>query len=292
MLERHLDWIGRRYRFVDLDELGSCLETNHESNSRIAAITFDDGYQDFYDHALPLLRRKGIPAAVFVVTDYATNGRVPLHDKLYLLLNRRVRRPLHRVVGVAIPDISAMNAYDAMRALLEALPLDKLELLVGAWESENPISEQLLADFRPLSWETLERIHRSGVTIGSHTRSHILLTNETQPRLNGEVIGSRKEIQRRLPGNEVKHFAYPSGQFNEASVNAVATAGYRFGYTSCSHRSSLHPFLTVPRTLLWEKSSLDSHSSFSGEVLDCQIHHAFAWTEDCRQGHELNRVGA
>src|SRR5258707_1085298 len=46
MLERQLDWIGRRFRFVSLDEIGDDLGTGRQ---RTAAVTFDDGYHDFYE---------------------------------------------------------------------------------------------------------------------------------------------------------------------------------------------------------------------------------------------------
>src|SRR5580658_8589077 len=51
MLERHLDWLGRQFRFVSLDELGARLDRNDGSDDPIAAVTFDDGYRDFYDQA-------------------------------------------------------------------------------------------------------------------------------------------------------------------------------------------------------------------------------------------------
>ncbi|HYS26971.1 MAG TPA: polysaccharide deacetylase family protein, partial [Vicinamibacterales bacterium] len=69
MFERHLDCLGRSFRFVSLDEIGDRLLNGLPFHEPVAAITFDDGYQDVYDLALPVLERKGIPAAMFVVTD-------------------------------------------------------------------------------------------------------------------------------------------------------------------------------------------------------------------------------
>ncbi|RPH94739.1 MAG: hypothetical protein EHM68_13630, partial [Lysobacterales bacterium] len=63
--EQHLDWIGRRYRFVSLDELAVTLEKQETNGKPVAAITFDDGYRDVYQNAFPILKRRGIPSAVF-----------------------------------------------------------------------------------------------------------------------------------------------------------------------------------------------------------------------------------
>src|ERR1051325_10675392 len=89
MLERQLDWIGQRYLFVTLDELASALQAGKKFSRPIAAVTFDDGYNDVYENGFPLLRRKGIPGAVFVVTDVLSNPDYQNHDRLYLLLQRR-----------------------------------------------------------------------------------------------------------------------------------------------------------------------------------------------------------
>jgi peptidoglycan/xylan/chitin deacetylase (PgdA/CDA1 family) len=273
MLERHLDWIGRRFRFISLDELGARLEARDGRSDPVAAITFDDGYRDFYDHALPVLKRKGIPAAVFVVTDLVGTRRVQVHDKLYLLLASRFRR-----------NSDAPTPFQATRALLETLPQAEIEKVIQTLESEVPISEDTFLPFYSLTWEMLNEIGRAGMTIGSHTRTHVLLTNESRQRVRAEVAGSREEIEGRL-GTGVQHFAYPSGLFNTAAVDAVAAAGYRFGYTTCTHRDTGLPLLTVPRTLLWENSCRDSHGLFSGSILSCQIHRAFDLVSGCRQRH-------
>lgn len=273
MLEHHLDWIGRRFRFVSLDELGARLEATDDRHDPIAAITFDDGYSDFYHHALPVLKRKGVPAAVFVVTGLVGEKRAQIHDKLYLLLARRYR-----------PGSGAPEPFQATRDMLDTLSQAEIEKVIQELESEISIPEDTLRPFYPLSWDMLREIRRAGVTIGSHTRTHVRMPNESRQRVIEETAGSRAEIETKL-GAEVGHFAYPSGCFDTAAVDAVAAAGYRFGYTTCNHRDNEFPLLTVPRTILWENSCADSHGSFSGAILGCQVHHAFDLLSPCRQRH-------
>ena len=276
-LEQHLDWIGRRFRFISLDELGARLEARDSREDPVAAITFDDGYQDFYYHALPVLQRKGVPSAVFVVTDLVGTRRVQVHDRLYFLLARRFR-----------PNSGTPTPFQATRALLETLPLAEIERVIQSLESVAPMSEDIFRPFYSLTWEMLDEIHRAGVTIGSHTRTHVLMTNESSQRVAEEVTGSRKEIEGKL-GADVKHFAYPGGVFNTAAVDAVSAGGYRFGYTTCAHRDARLPLLTVPRTPLWENSCRNSHGGFSGDILSCQIHHAFNLVSGCRQRHATSQ---
>lgn len=284
MLERHLDWIGRSYRFVDLDELGLRLESG-EPGDPIAAVTFDDGYRDFYTHAWPLLQKKGIPSALFVVTDHVGTKRVQAHDKLYSQLARRAGKPIPRICqGIFMPDTSSMNPFQAVRTLLEALPLSAIEKVVAWLENEHSIPDAEWESFRSVTWDMLLRMQRSGVIVGSHTKTHTVMANETPERLREEAAGSRAVLEQRL-GTPVQHFAYPSGSFNTAAVNAVAAAGYRFGYTTCTHRSAEYPLLTVPRGLLWENACLDSNRSFSGAIMSCQVRRTFELVAGCRQSH-------
>ena len=296
MLERQLDWIGRRHRFIDVGELAQRLESGEESGKPVAAVTFDDGYRDFYEIALPLLRRKGIPSALFVVTDLVGTARTQIHDRLYLLLKRRSApvgelspRLPHPYTGTPLPNISEMSPYDATRALLEHVPLAVLEHVAMTLDSEDPLPPNLLRDMQSVDWETLRSIRDAGVVIGSHTSGHVLMPNESQERIAHEAGNSRRQIESHL-GMRVQHFAYPSGFFNADSVNAVAGAGYRCAYTTCSHRDPAFPMLTLPRTLLWEKSCLDHRLDFSESILRCQLRGAFDFWGGCKQRHASRRT--
>jgi peptidoglycan/xylan/chitin deacetylase (PgdA/CDA1 family) len=300
MLERHLECIGRRRRFVSLDELGTWPAGGRGGPP--AAITFDDGYASVYELAFPLLKARGIPAAIFVVTDLLGSDRPHLHDYLYLLLARAYaswRDPalelgaLLRRRRIAPPPANEDRALlggplAATQALLRDLPQESIRRVLASLEAEFEAPPAALRQLRPMTWEMVEEMRRAGVVVGSHTRSHGLMTNESRERMTEEIAGSRRELERRL-GGPVVHFAYPGGCFDAAAVEAVREAGYRFAYTCCGHRDPRHPLLTIPRRILWENACLGARGSFSTSVMDCQVNGVFDLVSPCRMDHDTVR---
>jgi peptidoglycan/xylan/chitin deacetylase (PgdA/CDA1 family) len=296
MLERHLEWIGQHFRIVSLDDLGAKLE-DPAAAAPLAAVTFDDGYSDIYHYALPLLKRKGIPAGIFAVTDLVGSGELPLHERLYALLARAWRRwesprtDLANRLRSANVDLSlpleraVKDPFSATRFLLEGLPQDQLRCVVDVLTAEEDRCEELPPALQPLSWEMLAEMRDAGMHIGSHSKTHAFLPNESEQRVAEEVTSSRRELERRL-GVEVESFAYPGGGFSPTVVEAVAAAGYRYAFTVCSHRDPQNSFLTIPRTGLWESSCLDPFGQFSPAIMSCQAAGAFSWAASCSDAHD------
>ncbi|MFQ5515020.1 MAG: polysaccharide deacetylase family protein [Myxococcota bacterium] len=86
---RQLDLLrALRMRFIDLDTTAKWLEGGDDSPGRALVLSFDDGYAELCEHALPLLLRRGIPAIVFLVAerrrdewmDWGERGAFPLMD--------------------------------------------------------------------------------------------------------------------------------------------------------------------------------------------------------------------
>jgi peptidoglycan/xylan/chitin deacetylase (PgdA/CDA1 family) len=70
-----LDWLARNdYHVIRLSQLVGFLEGKHPLPKRSVVITFDDGYESVLRHALPLLRKYGFPATLFVYTDFIGAG--------------------------------------------------------------------------------------------------------------------------------------------------------------------------------------------------------------------------
>jgi len=303
MLEQHLDWIGGRYEFVSVDEIGAHFETGKPFARPVAAVTFDDGYRDVYLNAFPILKRKGIPAAVFVVTDIVGTETAPLHDRLYSVLvaafdrwSSPARTLSERMVSLNISPAAArrvclanLSVFATMRTLFDSMNQSEIEALTNSIESEFPDLSPSLEEARPLTWEMLSEMNEGGMTIGSHTKSHALLTAEENDRVREEVFRSRDELQHRL-GVMPRHFAYPDGRFDVRTAKVVASA-YQYAYTICPHQLAEFPQITIPRKMLWENSCTNFSREFSPAVMNCQVHGMFDWISSCGQIHRKTVKG-
>ena len=297
MFEQHLDCIGKQFRFVGLDEIGEAIRTGVPFDEPVAAVTFDDGYQDVYEHAVPILKRKGIPAASFIVTSLVGRSAWQTHDKLFHLIAKgfttwsNPRRQLEgtlRDLGLPASDIlqkktDTRTPFAAVSALLPNLSRDEVGRVMQylEWNVGNGFVGVPLA----MTWPMVKQMQRDGFTIGSHTRSHVSLPRESAATAAEELIDSKREIEREL-GQSVDHFAYPGGQFTPTVVEALERAGYRYAYTACPHGDSRHPALTIERLLLWERSSTDAGGVFSPAILECQAQNLWPPARACNRCHQ------
>lgn len=285
--ERQLDWLGRHYDFVTLDEIADWQEGNLEFDSPVAAITFDDGYRDVYQNAFPVLHRKGIPSANFIVTDLVGTTRIQNHDQLYMMFAKALKKEdfhgyLSSVcsrIGLSplvynLLDRYGEDAYQLTRICIEYLSQVDIQRLVNILSGDIPLYGHELEAFYAMDWREVSRMADNGVTIGSHTRTHTVLSKVPRQKIIDEVHGSCQVIEQQL-GSPVRHFAYPDGQFTHNAVKVVADSGFRTAYTACLHRDREYPQLTLPRILLWEGSCLNAFGQFSPSVMGCQVNAVF-----------------
>lgn len=267
MLEKHLDWLGTHFDLVSVDDLPAKMNRRARSKP-IAAVTFDDGYMDVYGNAFPLLKRKGIPAAFFVVTDLVETEQAPVHDRLYAVLAK----------------VHEDDAFAATQNILSSCDHDAVLRFIASLDTGGEMSRRAAAALRPMTWDALAEMRDAGMTIGSHSRTHAFLTHETAGRVRQELRVSRMALQQRL-GIRADCFAYPGGGFNTAVVDAVREAGYRLAFTDCRHRDKRLPLLTMRRRGLWERSCTDRYGRFSPAIMSCHSAAMFDRLANCLESH-------
>jgi peptidoglycan/xylan/chitin deacetylase (PgdA/CDA1 family) len=242
--ERQLDWLAERYHFVSLEEGVRAIGGGTEI-SNACALTFDDGYAGTYLNALPVFERRGIPAALFVITGHAEGGSYDLFDKVEAvveLTSVQSVQDLEVSVGEATLDCDACKLKFLRRVrrsmkLMAPRRRDALYRdLAGCLGVDDVMVTQHLADdaHRSMTWQEIEDAAKRGFTIGSHTRGHATLSLIDTEKLDSEVRGSLGDLEGRLGAWPVP-FAYPFGKdehISEAAVAAVREAGYSCGVTT------------------------------------------------------------
>lgn len=76
--EQQIEWAAQRFDIIDLEEAQRRIVQGNRKPAVV--ITFDDGYADNCEFALPLLLRKGLPATYFISTDHILNDVPFPHD--------------------------------------------------------------------------------------------------------------------------------------------------------------------------------------------------------------------
>lgn len=238
--DRQMAHLARHYHVVSAEDVVTAVRTGRTLPQRAVLITFDDAYRDFADNAWPILRKYGLPATVFVATDYPDH---PEHsywwDRLYGAISR-ARVPSIPAAGLGTLRLDTPEyRLESLRLLQERvkrLPHDDAMHLVGdvcrdlGWQTESVASV--------LSWHELRSLAADGVTVGGHTRSHPAMDRLPPEALHDEVRGCRSDLAREL-GAAPTVFAYPFGAHNDMAVHAVRAAGFAVAFTCLDGHSDL-----------------------------------------------------
>ena len=182
-------------------------------NRKEVFLTFDDGYENFYTQAAPLLAEFGFPATVFLVTDYV--GKEPL----WFL---RDQTAIARFLGsFAYSDAETAQLVDLMR---EA--------------SKTPL----------MNWSQARELVRYGIDVQSHSAAHHFLTTLPVPELEADLRRSRTVLEDRL-GVSLDLLCYPYGDCDPRVIAVTREIGFHGGLLADYYGPWSDPF-RIGRVLL------------------------------------------
>ncbi|RTL52519.1 MAG: polysaccharide deacetylase [Bradyrhizobiaceae bacterium] len=213
---------------VTMDEVCRRLNTRDFSR-RFACFTFDDGYRDNRDHALPVMQDFDAPLTVYVASDFARgSGRLWWVTLERIVANvsaieAKIGGEPIRLDASTIED--KQNAFAQIHDRLRSLPTDHdVRDEVAALARHHGIDDTLIANELCMTWDELRSFAaRPLVTIGAHTVTHCNLAHESPEMARQEMQLSRQRIETAL-GDKVRHFAYPYGDKSAAGSREFAIA--------------------------------------------------------------------
>lgn len=214
------------YDLVDLDE--ALLRLGRSDARPFVALTFDDGYRDNVEHALPILERRGAPFTLFVTTGFAERTArlwwVELEEAVRAL--DAVTVPLEGAAFI-LPSRSPEDKQAAFAALYWRLRNGSEARLLGVIADlmrQAGLSSPAIADRLCLDWVGIEALAGHPLcTIGAHTLTHPMLAKHGAGEARREMAESRRIIEART-GRPARHLSYPVGDPSSAGPREFAIA--------------------------------------------------------------------
>ena len=226
--ERLLNYIGKHYQVVTI---GALSKINATKPALI--LSFDDGFLDFYDNALPLLKKYGFPCNLNVVTQCLDNNfQIWTQRQNNLVQEIFLRKHICTFEidnkKLSFDNFSPKSVTERNLELFHFL-FSKDEIFVEQFlnEAESKMPFKIPATSM-MSWENLKNaLENYEIELGSHSVSHITLSNiRDKEKLREEIGSSKMEIEKHT-GRKVDIFALPNGNYNNEVIEQCKIAGYK-----------------------------------------------------------------
>lgn len=282
-LARHVQYCRERYECLPLREAIHRLRFKTQPHRPLLTFTFDDGYADNFQHARPVLNAQDVRATFFVISALVGSDMPPWYDRLARTLTRLNRSPFdaeQQAPEVHVDGDRRIGRLDGngrpwhVHAVLQQakqLPVQEREEMLAELCERAGNESRCDAVDRIMNHDEVIALARSGHEVGSHTRSHPILTRVNPEELVTEVETSRGELSTLL-GEEVVSFAYPNGSYNDEVLAEVRRAGYRYAVTTESglNKRTADP-LRLHRLFISQERLSGPNRKPSSNLLDLEL---------------------
>lgn len=193
-------FLSAGYNFISLDDMmNHVLGSSLKESQKAICITIDDGWRDNLINVIPVIQKYRIPIAIYITTE-------PLESGCFWW-----------------EKVKKFSSYDS--AKLKKISNKERSTIIA--EIDYRYSDQYERNRSAITIEELRQISKiSLVTIGSHTVNHPCMNRTSIEEDVFEIYESKKILENYIQ-QDVKHFAYPNGDFKASTIDVVKSAGYK-----------------------------------------------------------------
>lgn len=236
--EVQVSYLRRKFTLVTLEEAVDLVTGSHKFHGTAVLITFDDGYLDNYLIAFPILRSLQIQGTFFLISSYLENPVIPWWDRIAYV----VRGSKQKNLRLSYPESIEFTLEPGRRSNIVSSILE----LYKSPKTGNPqrFIEELEAACSPYEpWPARTRLFmnldearemiRGGMAVGSHTKTHPILSQLTREEQITELAESRASLSSQL-AIPIDTLAYPVGRqtaFNQTTRSVLRDTGYRAAFS-------------------------------------------------------------
>lgn len=228
---RQLDYFGETFGFVDRAGFERALRDGRPADG--AVLTFDDGVLDHVDHVLPELVARGLWGIFYVSTGiYSTRKILDVHRTHLLIGKAGGAAVLARLQQLVVPDMLSGakreefsrltytrqdndDATNTVKRILNYfLDYEHRERVIDALVQAFLDNAECAVDRFYMSVDQLRQLDAAGMTVGSHTVTHRLLSRLDEREQQAEIADSFGMLEAGLGPLSPKTFCYPYGGFH------------------------------------------------------------------------------
>lgn len=228
---------------------------------RAVCITFDDGYADNHDIALPILKKYDLPATFFIATGFVDGGRM-WNDTVIESVSK-ASGPLLDLSNIGLDKYAISDEHEKCIAIEQVLNALKYFPHDKRVEMANKIAgcvDSKLDDSLMMTSRQIKQLFESGMEIGAHTVSHPILAGLTKEAAQQE-ISSSQEFLKKIVNHDITIFAYPNGRpqrdYNKETVEILHQLGFDTAVSTAWGSASSHSDpLQLPRISPSKRSPL------------------------------------
>lgn len=257
VFETHVKILSEEFSVLRLDDAAELLSKRRLPPGAVC-ITFDDGYADNFDIALPVLRKYGVPATFFIASGYLDGG-IMWNDVVRESCRRSSDSSFLRYLesqgkpGAESTQFARIGLMHEMIKSLKYRGASERDELAGEFRSELAV---VPSDGLMMSSAQVAELATCGMEIGAHTVNHPILKNVSSQEARCEIEESRTHLQNIIGGN-VSSFAFPNGRpevdFDESHLAILRDLGFHAAVTTefaCARYEDDH--LELPRLGIWD----------------------------------------
>jgi len=264
---RQMHFLREQFDVLPLDEAVSRCRDRRVQRP-IVAITFDDGYQNNHDMALPVLEKLGLPATIYLTTGFLDTDTTIWTGLLqHAFTVTRLKRLEWRGRQWTLDSLTARETcLREIKAEIKSHPQASLFATVAELTQLLTDSDRIALDasspYRMLDAESLQRLAKSNcIQLGAHTHQHFVLSRIEREMQRSEIRISKQAVET-ITSKPCRMFAYPNGRpedFNDDTLAILDDCGFEFAVTTTEglcNATSFSPF-RLPRL------PVNGQSSFS-----------------------------
>lgn len=216
----------------DIQTLSNAYKASLLANRRkpLLAITFDDGQWDNYEYALPVLEAQNIAATFYVPTAYIGKTKLLWHDEAgftWQQLGKSREKIFADISPVPLPDEVFSSVEGFLRYLKKLNANERNEFIsrFKQFDLEFPVWSRLM------DWNEINQLHEQGHEIGSHSRTHSLLSQLSLDAQRQELCQSMLDIKNVI-GVQPSSFCYPDGNYDDRTLMLLKDCQYETSVTT------------------------------------------------------------